>query len=355
MTVLRDIDEAALVLACEMFVQGKKTPDIREAVNKELAHLNHHPPISREQVYQLLSFGRERGYFTFTPPERLALQRRVADMFDCSQDCVHVANSRALDHVAATAAQLLVKLICDLGSRHGTVHVGLGGGFTTRMVAYHLATLLRAVDNLPKLVFYALSTGFDPWGPHMAPVTFFGFFEGIAAEIKYVGLFAAPVVKTEQYGETLHELEENYRAAREDLDLVVTSLGSASHPHGDFRAFMEQGRDGKRAKKGKKGQGGLKVLKKAGWVGDILFRPYSATGPITEDTGIRAVTLLELDQLREMANRDDKHVVVDAGPCNLCTITRSDAVMPLFKEPKLRLWSHFVMDMLTATELLEGK
>ena len=63
-------------------------------------------------------------------------------------------------------------------------------------------------------------------------------------------------------------------------------------------------------------------------------------------------TLLELDQLRDMASSSDKHVVVVAGPCALCTKSRSDAVRPLFEEKKLRLWSHFVMDMVTATELL---
>ena len=89
-------------------------------------------------------------------------------------------------------------------------------------------------------------------------------------------------------------------------------------------------------------------------VDDRGDRPYSATGPITEDTDIRAVTLLELEELVAMARRRDKHVVVVAGPCGRCGATRTAAVKPLFLEPELRLWSHFVMDMTTAGELLEG-
>ena len=84
----------------------------------------------------------------------------------------------------------------------------------------------------------------------------------------------------------------------------------------------------------------------------MQYRPYSATGPITEGTEIRAVTLLELSELSKMAMSGDKHVVVVAGPCGACGKTRSDAVKPLFESPKLRLWSHFVMDMETAAELL---
>ncbi len=355
--VLRDIDEAALVLACELFVSGAKTDTIRQAVNEELTRLNCHYTVTREQVYQLLAFGQERRYFTFTPPERLALQTRVANAFELPQSCVHVANSSAIDQVAATAAALVVDLILKLGEKHPVVHIGLGGGYTSRLVTYHLATQLRAirtVDDLPKLVLHALSTGFDPECPHTAPVTFFGFFEGIASPIEYFGLFASPVVKTAQYADTLVELEACYRAAREDLHLVITSLGSASHTHGDFMHFMKEGTAGPKSKKSKKGEDRLKFLKERGWVGDILFRPYSAKGSITEDTDIRAVTLLELDELREMASSKDKHVVVVAGPCSICAKTRGDAVLPLFEEPKLRLWSHFVMDMGTAEYLIEA-
>ena len=80
-----------------------------------------------------------------------------------------------------------------------------------------------------------------------------------------------------------YSVRESFEA-REQLHLVITSLGSASHGHGDFFNFMQLGK-----------KRGLKVLEKAGWIGDVGYRPYSATGPITEDTEICAVSLLELD------------------------------------------------------------
>ena len=344
---LRDIDEAALVLACDMFVNGYKTPAIRDAVNLELARLGDEFSVSREQVYELLTIGRERRYFTLTPPERHALQTRVANRFDVDQGSVHVANSRAIDHLAATAAKLVVELILELGKKHENVHIGLGGGFTSRLVAYHLATQLRAVAGLPILTLHALSTGFDADRHHTAPLTFFGFFEGITPRVEYVGLFAAPVVESGKYEQAVQDpsVKKSFQA-RKKLHLVITGLGSASHIHGDFYDFVKQGRRGKIS--------GLSVLKSAGWMGDVLFRPYSATGPITDDPGIRAVSLLELDELREMARSREKHVVIVAGPCTLCSKSRSDAVKPLFMAPELRLWSHFVMDMETAGDLLEG-
>jgi DNA-binding transcriptional regulator LsrR (DeoR family) len=348
MSSLRDIDESALVLACDMFVQGSKTPEIRDAVNRELARLNRNKKITREQVYQLLTLGRERRFFTFTPPAHHALQTRVANAFDVAPNRVQVANSISIDHLAATAATLLVELILDLGNKNEDVHVGLGGGYTTRLVAYHLATQLRAIPDLPKLTLHALSTGFNPMGPHTAPVAFFGFFQDISPAVEYVGLFAPPVVDTADYVRTIRRpgVKESFDA-REQLDLVVTSLGSASHGHGDFFRFMELGTKGAKGAKS-----GLKVLQKAGWIGDVQYRPYSETGPILDDTTTRAVTLLELDELSQMAASGDKYVVVVAGPCGECGQLRTDAVMPLLVAPKLRLWSHFAMDMATAEDLV---
>lgn len=298
---IRNIDEAVIVRACDMFIRGEKNSAIVTALNEELAALNDDRELKREDVYRLLAVGRQRRYFTFTPPQRVALQTRVADTFNVPQSRVHVANSRSIDVLAATAAKLLVELIVELGKKHEEVHVGLGGGYTARLVSSHLATQLRGVADLPQLVLHALSTGFDPHGHHTAPVTFFGFFEGIVPEVKYVGLFAPPVVDTDQYEKTigLVSVKESFEA-RKQLHLVVTALGSASHEHGDFHNFMKLGDDKK----------GVKVLKDAGWVGDVQYRPYSKTGPITDETEIRAVSLLDLDELVAMANSDDKHVVV---------------------------------------------
>ena len=211
------------------------------------------------------------------------------------------------------------------------------------LVARSLATELRdRGEAVPPLAFHALSSGFDARKPRTAPVSFFGFFEGVGVDTQFLGLFAPTVVKTRMYKDTIEGkgVSEAF-AYRDDLDIVITSLGSASHPHGDFNTFMNYGPSD-----------GLEKLKKAGWIGDVQYRPYSEAGPIKIDTGIRAVTLLDLDRMADMAQHEDKHVVVVGGPCRQCGEPRSDAVRPLFESKKLRLWSRFVMDVDTAGEIL---
>jgi len=212
------------------------------------------------------------------------------------------------------------------------------------LVASQLATRLRGLkgDPLPELSVHALSSGFDIHRPQTAPVSFFGFFEDTGIKTNYVGLFAPAVVESRDYGSTkkLYGVKESFEAKRE-LDIVVTSLGSASHGGGDFNKFMRLGK-----------ATAIKALKKAGWVGDVQYRPFSAQGPITADTEICAVTLLEIEELVAMASDQDKHVVVVSGPCSVCGETRVDALRPLFEEPSLKLWSHIVMDLMTAEDLL---
>ena len=100
-------------------------------------------------------------------------------------------------------------------------------------------------------------------------------------------------------------------------------------------------------------------LAKKGWVGDVQFRPYSAKGAIQLASGIRAVTLFELDELVELAARNlkqkksDKHVFLVVGPCLDCSRLKTDALVPLLANPKLRAWNHAVIDLQTAKSLLE--
>src|SRR4051812_20370667 len=81
--------------------------------------------------------------------------------------------------------------------------------------------------------------------------------------------------------------------------------------------------------------------------GDVQFRMYSDTAPITPPRGIRAVTLFELSELVEMAGSRNKFVVLLSGPCGAtdCGRTRTDALRPLLTQPKLRVWSHLVCDI----------
>ncbi len=126
------------------------------------------------------------------------------------------------------------------------------------------------------------------------------------------------------------------------FETVITSLGSASHPCGDFNTFMESA-----------SKPGWEVLRQKQWAGDVQYRPYSLDGPIMDNTFMRTVTLLELDDLVALAAKPNKHVIVVAGPCGQCGQPRSDAVYPLLVSERLKLWSRLVMDVDTAKDLLD--
>ena len=98
----------------------------------------------------------------------------------------------------------------------------------------------------------------------------------------------------------------------------------------------------------------LNALRQRGWVGDALYRPYDATEPITIGRGGRAVSIFELEDLVKLAAKPNKHVVLVGAPCNRCGRSKGDALVPLFREKKLKLWSHVVMDMEAAHILLGG-
>ena len=63
------------------------------------------------------------------------------------------------------------------------------------------------------------------------------------------------------------------------------------------------------------------------------------------------MTLFELDDFVRMADSRNKHVVLIARQCGLCGTTRAAALRPLLTSPRLRVWSHLVMDEATARDL----
>jgi DNA-binding transcriptional regulator LsrR (DeoR family) len=341
---LRDVDEATLIEACELFFGGAGVGPVQTFVNERLAAREIDLQIKRPEVYQLIKIAKRRKLFVVVPPRAKLYQDRIADRYRLPADSVHVVNMDSLNHVASAAADVVIGLIGKMQRKKDHLRIGLGGGWTSMLLARDLATRLRGLVNPPAITLHALSSGFDVSRPQTAPVSFFGYFANLGMDVDYVGLFATAVADTKDYPRIRRQpgVRESFEM-KDDLDLVFTGLGSASHSQGDFSKFMAHGK-----------KGGVRALERAGWIGDVQYRPYSATGPIKVDPGIRAVTLLELDDLRRMASDEqpDKHVVIVAGPCAICGSPRSDAVLPLLDEPKLKFWTHLVMDQGTAGHLL---
>jgi DNA-binding transcriptional regulator LsrR (DeoR family) len=339
-----DLTDELLIRVCEQFLAGLSAPHIARWLNKELSLGKHTPPVTRVQVYALLNEARRRKLFALHSPLHITLRQRLADLYSKDREHFIVVSARgasALEHVAAAAAELTLRLITELGQVKGPVHIGLGAGSTTLRIAQHLAALLRGEPRVPQLVLHALSTGSRVDQPRTAPVAFFGLFDTPGIAIDYVGLFAPPVVRSRDYERVKAQpgVMQSFAAAQE-IDLVLTSLASANDEHAAFNRFLEEYPND------------VTVLRQQGWIGDVQYRPYSANGPILHETSVRTVTLFELPELVGLARTPHKYVVVVAGPCGQCGRARSDALRPLLTVPDLALWSHLVMDMETAQELL---
>ncbi len=340
-------DDALLVAVCERFLGEHKVIDIVEWLQEE-----HGVAIKRENIYPLLREARKRGYLSVHPPPDGLLRQRICDRFDQKKDNVHVLRVRgetSRDHVADAAAELIVKLIHEVGEDKKRVRIGLGGGGTIMEVARALALRLRSESSLPDLALHAVTSGFDVANPWTAPVCFLPYFGEAAPNVKYVGLFAAAVTEAKEYEDTkkLPGVEVSFRKAK-DIDIVITSMASAADEHGELNRFMNLGEK----KSGEKKSRAFASLETAGWVGDVTYRPYGMNSPIATTEGIRAVSLFELEDLVALAAKPNKHVVLVVAPCGICNKSKGEALRPLMSNRVLKLWSDVFMDLTTAQSLL---
>lgn len=342
MTQLSDIPDTLLIEVCQKFVDREGAQNIARWLAKE-----HDMFISREKVYGLITLAIEKDYFSVLARPNDQLAQRISDCYAQHGRVVRVVNTEgasAREYVCRDVAKAIVDMIKELGAIKECVHIGLGGGHTVRRVSRELAIRLRAEVDLPKIALHVISSGFSVGMPRTAPIMFLGFFDRVPTTIDYYGLFAPAVVKTSEYRAVKRwpGVEESFAAAK-DIDIVITSVASALDDHGALAQFAAAHR-----KRGFR----ISALKAAHWVADLLYNPYALDGPIDIDVGVRAVTLFGLPQLRQLASRPNKHVVVVAPPCGGCDRSKADALLPLLQNDSLAVWTHLVVDVPTAQELL---
>jgi DNA-binding transcriptional regulator LsrR (DeoR family) len=330
---------------CERFFKGEIPETIAARLNEELALAQRGVKLTRERIYPLIREGVQLGYVVLCPPIHRSLSQRLADRYGVDSRRIRVVSVRgkpAAEHLAAAGAEVLLGLIREVGARKKPVHLGLGSGWTSMLVARRLVQLMRQGYDGPGLVLHALSSGFDANDPLRSPVAFFGPFQELPIEVSYVGLFASAAVPVEDYEGVKKQpgVRESFERARE-IDIVVTSLASARDEHGALNRFMHFG----------KGLGAAE-LRRQGWVGDFQYLPLSRKGPIRLTHGIRAVTLFELPDFVRMVLSKEKYVVLVAGPCGECGRTKEDALRPMLEVSNLKIWSHLVTDAQTADRLL---
>lgn len=331
---------------CYCWSQGMSVTNVADWVRREKG-----VALNREQIYPLLVEGRRRGYLRVCPPEAEDLATRMRDLFGHGWadgrsrriKIVSTGGPRDPGPVASAAADTAFDVIREMWERNKRrrrcepVRVGLGAGYTTMAVAWHLAILLRSLgDKGPQIVFHALNSGYRVDDPMTAPVFYFSFFHEFGKEWpQFMALFAPPFVETAAYEQTIGwpNIGKAF-AAKGDIDVVITSLGSADDDHGQLTKLIKDYEQ--------LGPGTHETLVKEGWVGDVQYRPYSASGPITAETEIRTVTLFELEEYVKLSADRDKAVILLTGPCRNCDTPRADALLPLLQEPSLLVWSHLV-------------
>lgn len=343
-----DIDDALLIDICGRFLAGEKFSDIAKwLTSKEVLGRR----ISREAVYPQIVRAARKGFIRLEPPTNVLLQQRIADQFKLDRNEIHVVDVRgegARDLVADAAARRVVELIQDLGRVKDRVRIALGGGGTVNRFSRSLAQYLRKQFDVPPLALHALTPGFDVLRPRTAPVSSFGYFDGVDADIEYVGLFAPAVVPSKSYNAVTSRrgIADSFEKAK-DIDIVITSCARAKDKHGELNRFMklaseDDGDDTKQA------------LIDASWCADVTYRPYNELGPISLESGVRSVTLFEIEGLVRLArDEENKHVVLIAAPCGTCHETKQEALRPLLSQPDtLKLWNHLFLDARTAEALM---
>jgi hypothetical protein len=337
------------------FFAGQTTDQIAEWVNGELQQRGINRKFSRQQVYPVIFDAAHEGLIRYYPPEHVQLAADIASKTDVTRDQVQVVNTHGpegTEHLAAVAADVIIDLIRRAARRKGgskkrpvSVHLGLGAGYTTLQIVRQLAIRLRdrkSIDGVSELVFHALSSGFDPNDPQTSPVAFFTYFDELPIRTEFYCLFTEAVVVANDLDRVkqLPGVRQSFAAAK-DIDIVVTSLASASDRGALLNRFEDQYAELNPARS----------QSRDGRVGDVHFRPYSKKGPIeTDSESIRAVTLFELEDFVTMTQEEGKYVVLVAGTTRRGG-NRAKPLLPLLTEPTLRVWSHLCLDVSTAREV----
>ena len=193
--------------------------------------------LNRESVYPLLARARDRGFVQLVPPVEEAKAEAVATKFRCPPGSIRVVNvgdKRFGKHVAASAAELVLGVIEEVGQAKGKdrpVGLGLGPGRVTLDLSRCLNELLQSNPGATKLKLFAISAGGPAESPQYAPTSFFNLFPEDRV-VGQVGLFAETLVPAQDFKDIKRRpgVSEAFDA-RDEIDVVVTAMGDIDDEH----------------------------------------------------------------------------------------------------------------------------
>jgi putative sugar-binding domain-containing protein len=322
---------------CNLFCAGNTAAQIcRQLLERYEIKMN------REEPYQYIAYAARQGWIRYAPPLDHALASEFKECCPWLRD-TRVVTSGVFGDVAHLAAEMLANLIHEHSQppySKDEVHVGFAGGHAMRRVAKAFAQLLRDPPmQLPRtVVFHAMVAGFDVQNPSTDPNAFFTYFcndPAIQTETRFVGLHAPALVTSDQFKDLreMQGIREAYQA-RDQLDIIMTSGALWSDDDSMLLRYM------------KRSENSYSALQEAGCVGDMLWRPLAADGPIETETPIRAMTLMELTDMPDFINKGG-HVLLVLGPCGGCGALKTELVKRLLRiQPALI--THLALDSQTA-------
>ncbi|HEX6813620.1 MAG TPA: hypothetical protein VF384_18520 [Planctomycetota bacterium] len=295
--------------------------------------------VSREGVYPLIGVALRAGIVELVPPPAPALEEAIRSRFSLKKGRVHVVQTSgpsAGDDVASATARRAAELIKELKRHRECPGIGLGPGAATRDFCRHLARRLSAQPALCPVKLFAITAGCPATRPELSSTAFFNLFPPEASQDR-MGLFAPATVEVDRHQQALKQMgaRETYDT-RHEIDIVVTAMGSFEDPHDLLRQFLPP------------------EDVNPDWLGNVQYRPYSATGPVKEKRGQRAVTLFELDDFTKLASSRDKHVLLMVRSCSAtgCKVSKGRACLPLLAQPSLHVWSEVFLDFATARDVV---
>lgn len=389
---LRWQNEKLAYRICELGIREKLGfADIRIKIMDEFEGFE----LERHQLQALISEMFMRGYLLLNPPRNEALAQQIAAHYHLPHiTVVDTSGATVIMNLATVAGCLISSLIKELhqekqqiameqaeaqhkksrpsrptlrkrkrqqkasgASRERKVsedidylsipiHVGIAAGLTTKQTFQEMGKILSASVDHPPLTLHALSANLDCC-PRIhqffsSPDAIFASFAETVnrSDLKYVGFSGPPFVDAshENIFKELPSIRDAF-AARDDIDIIVTSLGDRSDEHTPLYSFLNEIK------------GSLASLPKDTWVGDILYQPYGKSGAVEYQKKLKPFTLFNIEELRCFKEKPNKCIVLICGPCGQCGRSKFAALLPLLEYPELHLFTHLIMDIGTAEEI----
>jgi DNA-binding transcriptional regulator LsrR (DeoR family) len=336
------LDDAELeARVCQLVCEGREMREIVEIISESHPGIN----FTRQQPHRILRRAAKNGRIRYTPRPELSLAYKIKERYKWLKQ-VEVVHSQEHDHIADKAAEHLLDIIAGKFSGTGPktdFHCGFAGGGLLELTARLLSEKLRQTAvPLPKTIYFHSMVARLDEDPALDPNSFVRYFTSnppLPASARFVGLMAPGFVSVDTV--KLLRGAEGIREAFarvKDLDVIVTSGGHWAHGQGCSRLY-ELYSNGKHNET-------LKHLETKECVGDLMWCPLGKAGPILINKGMRAMTLVELNDLPRLIQQN-KSVILVLASCATCRQPKTDLLKTVLELPE-HLITDLVVDSITA-------